>query len=46
MNYFIKAFTYLNKKKELIQARKKRKTLLNNKIGKFLNRGDIMTINF
>jgi hypothetical protein len=46
MTYFLKAFTSLNKKQELIQARKKRKTLLNNKIGRFFSRGDIMTINF
>jgi len=46
MNYFIKAFTSINKKQELIQLRKKRKTLLNNNVGRFLSRGDIMTINF
>ena len=47
MLYFLLKFKLIDKKRDLIKFRRKRRFILNNPInGKFFKRGDILTINF
>ena len=47
MNYFLLASKTNNKKRELINSRRKRKCILGKpEMGKLFTRGDILTVNF
>jgi hypothetical protein len=47
MFYFLLDFKLRNKKRDLINFRRKRRFILNNPLnGKIFNKGDILTINF